>query len=128
MGSVPPSVRKQTALLARFLVGTFYLLWRPVVICVNLDFFSLLWLLLATILTVGNLLEFLKYVLSFLFFYYERHGRKRSRDIVKSMPRSNRELCTTQYFLAENEGSKSSYLSKNLNSPESVGIMSVLYL
>lgn len=66
MGSVPPSVRKQTALLARFLVGTFYLLWRPVVICVNLDFLSLLWLLLATILTVGNLLEFLKFVLSFL--------------------------------------------------------------
>lgn len=53
----------EAALRASVLVRAFYLLWMPVVTCVNLAFFSLLWLLLATVLTLGNLLEFLKYVL-----------------------------------------------------------------
>lgn len=39
---------------------------------------------------------------------------KRSRDIVKNMPRSNMKFCVTQYFLAENKTQNPQYLSKIL--------------
>lgn len=70
MGSVPFSVTEQMALVAKLLVGAFSPLMDIglpfVVIHLNLDFLSLLWLLLITVLIVDNHWNFTNMFCSFL--------------------------------------------------------------